>query len=163
MSKPIVDQPPSKMLRLGLRLPIWLYRLNLGWLLGNRFLMLTHTGRKSGLARQTLIEVVQHDKESDAFYVVSGWAEKSNWYQNIQKTPRVTVRVGRREFKANAKFIPLIEEIKIMEGYAHEHPTAFKELTSLFLGERMKADSASVRRVAEKMPMVAFYPEGTKI
>ncbi len=33
----------------------------LGWLQGSRFLMLTHIGRKSGLARQTNIEVVGHD------------------------------------------------------------------------------------------------------
>ena len=32
MSKSIVDIPPGKALRLGLRLPIWLYRLHLGWL-----------------------------------------------------------------------------------------------------------------------------------
>ncbi|MFL7870015.1 MAG: nitroreductase family deazaflavin-dependent oxidoreductase, partial [Anaerolineales bacterium] len=80
MSKSIVDTPPSKALRFGLRLPIWLYRLRLGWLLGDRFLMLTHTGRKSGLPRHVVIEVVQHDKETDTYYVVSGWGEKSDWY-----------------------------------------------------------------------------------
>ncbi len=96
MSKSIVDRPPSKALRLGLRLPIWLYRARLGWLLGDRFLMLTHTGRKSGLPRQTVIEVVQHDKGTDTYYVVSGWGEKSDWYQNIRKSPSVTVHVGGR-------------------------------------------------------------------
>ena len=51
MGKSIIDAPPGKALRLGLRLPIWLYRLHLSWLLGERFLLLTHTGRNSGLPR----------------------------------------------------------------------------------------------------------------
>ncbi len=162
MSKSIIDQPPGNLLRFGLRLPIWLYRIKLGWLLGNRFLMLTHTGRKSGLPRQTVIEVVQHDKETDTFYVVSGWGKKSDWYQNICKSPSVTVRVGGRKFRASAKFIPLPKEIEIMEAYARDHPMAFSELTSLFLGERMKPGTDAPRRVAEKMPMVAFQPERTE-
>jgi len=35
-------------LRLAFRLPIYLYRLDLGWLLGHRFLLLVHRGRESG-------------------------------------------------------------------------------------------------------------------
>ncbi|HKI54146.1 MAG TPA: nitroreductase family deazaflavin-dependent oxidoreductase, partial [Anaerolineales bacterium] len=99
MTNSIVDRPPSKALRFGLRLPIFLYRIKLGWLLGDRFLMLTHTGRKSGLPRHTVIEVVKHDKETDTYYVVSGWGEKSDWYRNIRKTPQVTVQSGRRKFQ----------------------------------------------------------------
>src|ERR671925_1864100 len=105
MTKPIVERRPGKMLRFGLRLSLWFYRFNLGWLLGSRFLMLTHTGRKSGFPHQTVIEVVQHDKQTDTFYVVSGWGEKSDWYQNIRQSPAVIVRVGRRQLNANAKFI----------------------------------------------------------
>ncbi len=72
MTNSIVSHPPDKALRFGLRLPIWLYRMKLGWLLGNHFLLLVHIGRKSGKSRQTVIEVVQHDKKTDTYYVVSG-------------------------------------------------------------------------------------------
>jgi hypothetical protein len=41
------------------RLPIHLYRLDLGWLLGHRVLLLSHRGRKSGLIRATPLEVVR--------------------------------------------------------------------------------------------------------
>jgi deazaflavin-dependent oxidoreductase (nitroreductase family) len=146
-------------LRFGLRLPIWLYRVHLGWLLGDRFLMLTHTGRKSGLARHTVIEVVQHDKETDTYYVVSGWGEKSDWYQNIRKKPGVTVQSGGRTFRSKAEFIPTEKAIDIVETYAREHPVAFNELSGLFLGERMKPGSDAPQRIAEKMPMVAFRPK----
>jgi deazaflavin-dependent oxidoreductase (nitroreductase family) len=158
MTKSIVDRPPSRALRFGLRLPLWLYRVNLGWLLGDRFLMLTHIGRKSGQPHQTVIEVVHHDKASDTYYVVSGWGEKSDWYQNIQKYLDVTVHVGSRKFQARAKFIPLAKAIEIMEAYARDHSLAFGELNSLFLGERMKPGSGAPRQLAAKMPMVAFHP-----
>lgn len=157
MSKSIVDQPPGKVLRFGLRLPIWLYRLRLGWLLDNRFLLLTHTGRKSGLPYQTVIEVVRYDQKTNTYYVVSGWGEKADWYRNVRKSPHLTVEVGGRKFKAMAEFIPLEKAVVIMEDYARQHPIAFSELTGLFLGERMKPGGDASRRLAEKMPMVAFH------
>jgi len=157
MTNSIVDRPPSKALRFGLRIPIFLYRIKLGWLLGGRFLMLTHTGRKSGLPRQTIIEVVKHDKETNTYYVVSGWGEKADWYRNIRNTPQVTVQSGRRKFQTTAEFIPAEKAIDIVNDYAREHPIAFNELSVIFFGERMKSVSDAPRRIAEKMPMVAFH------
>lgn len=157
MGKTIIDNPPGKALSFGLRLPIWLYRLHLDWLLGDRFLMLTHTGRKSGLPRQTVIEVVQHDKTDHTYYVVSGWGEKSDWYLNIHKTPQVTVHVHGRKFQTTAEFIPVEKAIDIVNEYACKHPVAFNELSGLFLGERMKPSSDAPERIARKMPMVAFH------
>jgi hypothetical protein len=61
----VTKRPPKGLLRLMLRLPIWLYRLRLGWLLGNRFLLLTHVGRKTGLPHQTVVEVVSHSSTKD--------------------------------------------------------------------------------------------------
>lgn len=159
MSKSIVDTPPGKALRLGLRLPIWLYRLHLGWLLGERFLLLTHIGRSSGIPHQAVIEVVAHDKDTDMYFVVSGWGEKSDWYQNIRKTPSVIVQVAGRKFQADAEFIQVEKAIRILEAYAREHPVAFRELTGLFLGKGMKAGSDASRQLAERMPMVAFCPK----
>ena len=159
MSKSIVDRPPGKALRFGLRLPIWLYRAHLGWLLGNRFLMLTHTGRKSGQTHQTVIEVVQHRKDTDTYYVVSGWGAKSDWYQNIRKIPSVSIHVGGRTFQSKAEFIPVEEAVDILKTYARAHPVAFNELSGLFLGERAKPGGDDVQRIAQKMPMVAFHPE----
>lgn len=105
-----------------------------------------------------MIEVVRHDKKTDAYYVVSGWAEKSNWYQNIRKLPEVTVQVGKRKFQARAEFIPYAQAEEIIEAYARENPAAFRELTSLFIGKRMESAQAGARIIAEKMPMVAFHP-----
>ena len=50
---------PSRISRALLRLPIWLCRIGLGWMLANRMLYLTHTGRKSGLTRKVVEEESQ--------------------------------------------------------------------------------------------------------
>ena len=50
--------PPAKptgVLKWGYNLPIALYRVRLGWLLGHRFLLLTHQGRKTGRILQTVL------------------------------------------------------------------------------------------------------------
>ncbi|HTP01165.1 MAG TPA: nitroreductase family deazaflavin-dependent oxidoreductase [Anaerolineales bacterium] len=156
MKKSIIDHPPGKMLRASLRLPIWLYRLRLGWLLGSRFLLLHHTGRKSRKMHETVIEVVRHDRKAKIYYAVSGWGNRADWYQNVRADPDVLIQVGKGKFQARAVFLPLNESIRILDAYAREHPFAFRELTSLFLGQRLQAVPASAQSLAEKMPMVAF-------
>ena len=46
--------PPTGVLRALLGLPVHLYHARLGVLLGHRFLLLVHTGRKTGLHRETV-------------------------------------------------------------------------------------------------------------
>jgi deazaflavin-dependent oxidoreductase (nitroreductase family) len=152
----VIANPPRSFLRLVLRLPIWLYRLHLGWLLGNRFLLLNHTGRKSGHVHQTVIEVVKHDRGSNSFFVVSGWGNKSDWYQNIHKNPDVIICSGRQRLPVHAEDIPLAEAVEILNEYTRRYPVAFKELTALFLGERMQPGPDASRLLAERMPMIAF-------
>jgi hypothetical protein len=59
-------------------LPIYLYRLDLGRLLGHRFLLLVHRGRKSGLLRETVLEVLLHDPATNESVVLSAWGEKAD-------------------------------------------------------------------------------------
>jgi hypothetical protein len=67
---------PYRLGRLAFQLPIWLYRLRLGWLLGDRFLLLPHIGRKSGQVRQTVLEVVRHDHSTN-YVITSGWSAQT--------------------------------------------------------------------------------------
>lgn len=76
---PIGNKKPRDFLRFGFRLPIWLYRMQLGWVLGERFLLLTRTGRKSGRMYQTIIEVVRHDKETGTYPCpLLPWSQMNN-------------------------------------------------------------------------------------
>lgn len=51
-------QRPAGAFRWLLHAPVWLYRARLGFLLGQRFLLITHVGRSSGRRYQTVVEVV---------------------------------------------------------------------------------------------------------
>lgn len=63
-------------LRFFLRLPVRLYRAHFGWVLGSRFLLLTYRGRTSGLTRQGVLEVTQHDPTRHTYFIASGCGEK---------------------------------------------------------------------------------------
>jgi deazaflavin-dependent oxidoreductase (nitroreductase family) len=111
--------PVRGMVRFGLKLPLVLYRLHLGWLLGQRFLRLTHVGRKSGKHYRTVVEVVDHDPVTDSYIVTSGWGEKSDWFRNIQKTPEVMINVGRRQLDVNAEvdvIVSVTREVIVTRG-----------------------------------------------
>jgi len=156
MTAKIVDTRPHGVLRWGLRLPVWLYRAHLGWLLGGRFLMLTHIGRKTGLPHETVVEVVNHDRPTDTYYIAAGWGEKSDWFRNIEKTPDVVVNVGRRKFAATAARVPTAEAEREYLDYARRHPLAAAELTRLMLDQPTKNDQENAHRLANSVPLVAL-------
>lgn len=151
-------QKPHGLLRFGLRLPIWLYRLHLGWLLGNRFLLLTHMGRTSGLPHETVVEVIRYDQTTDACVVASGWGSNSDWFRNIQKTPEVTIMLGSRKLTASAVVLSETEGAQELLDYARRHPTAFGEITALFTGQRISGTEENCRALARVIPIVAFRP-----
>ena len=149
---------PSGLLRLLLRLPIWLYRLRLGFLLGNRFLMLTHTGRKSGLARQTVLEVVRYDPTSKVCIIASGWGETSNWLRNIENTSEVMVTLGTRRSAGTAiRLSPDAVQQELM-GYARRHPVAFRRLAASKLASVPTDDAEAGRSLTPLIPMFALRP-----
>lgn len=154
----LTENKPSGFLRALFRLPIFLYRMNLGFLLGGRFLMLTHTGRKSGLPRRTVVEVVSNDEAAGTYYVAAAWRERSDWYLNILKNPRVEVQVGNKSFEAEAGRTSREEAGRVLWEYAQKHPIAFRELTFIMLGERLPAARETCRRIAESVPVISLKP-----
>lgn len=124
-------EPPKGLSRLLWRAPIWIYRLGLGGLIKKRMLLLHHTGRKSGLPRQNVLEIVDHDQVTGTYYVASGFGKKSDWYKNIVKQPDVTITVGRVETPVMAVPLPPEESGQALVDYAHRNPTAAKTLMKI--------------------------------
>jgi deazaflavin-dependent oxidoreductase (nitroreductase family) len=148
--------PVQGLLRFVLRFPLVLYRLHLGWLLGQRFLRLTHVGRKSGKRYRTMVEVVDHDPATDSYIVTSGWGEKSDWFRNIQKTPQVVINVGRRQLEVKAERLSADQAEQWLLNYARKHPRTFRDLARIMTGESLKGTSEDCRRLAEAVPVIAF-------
>lgn len=148
--------PPRGARRLLLRAPIWLYRAGLGALLGQRMLLLTHTGRRTGTARQTVLEVV--DRGPEGYLVASGFGERAQWLRNIERHPEVTIQVGRRRLPAGARRLPADDSARAMLRYAQRHPRLARRLMS-FCGIEMDGtpdDYLTVGR--ELVPFVRITP-----
>lgn len=147
--------PPKGLRRTFARLPIHLYRLRLGWLLGERFLLLHHIGRISGKPRQVVLEVVEH---TDGGYVVcSGFGRQADWYRNVLEHPDVTIQVGRNRRAATAHPVPAPEGGETMARYASRHPKAAVRLARL-MGFTVDGTADDYRRVGRELPFLRLTP-----
>lgn len=150
-------KPVTGLKRFLFRAPLFLYRIGLGGLLGKRFLLLNHTGRKSGKTRQTVLEVANHDRATDTYYVASGFGKKSNWYLNIGENPSVEIQVGWRKMAVTAVRLTPEESGQAMVDYARRHPIAAKNLSKI-LGFDVSTEEEYRAVGREFIPFVALKP-----
>ncbi len=95
--------PPNKFIK-------FLYRTPMRYLIGRLLLLLTTTGRVSGLPRTTPL---QYEWVGEALYIGSASGEKADWYRNILADPQVAVQVGGRRLKAMAE--PVTDTARIAD------------------------------------------------
>jgi deazaflavin-dependent oxidoreductase (nitroreductase family) len=150
-------KPVTGLKKLLFRAPLFLYRIGLGGLLGQRFLLLNHTGRKSGKSRQTVLEVVNHDKTTDTYYIASGFGKKSDWYLNILKNPEVNIQVGWGKLAVTAVPLSLTESGQAMVDYARRYPTAAKNLSKI-LGFNVSTEEEYRKVGHDFIPFIALAP-----
>jgi deazaflavin-dependent oxidoreductase (nitroreductase family) len=154
--KPV--SPPKGISRIIWRLPVWMYRAHLGRLLTDHFLLLQHTGRKSGQMRYAVLEVVKYDQDTDTYFVAAGFGEKSDWFQNLSKTPRAMIQVGRRKLSVTARRLSVEEAESILLDYARLHPAALRNLARV-LGYPLEETQAGYRALAQVVPILALEKE----
>ena len=111
--------------------PNRLYRLGLGWLFGHRMAQITHRGRKSGLVRRTVLEVLHYDPRTREVLVVSGWEGKTDWYRNIQREPALEVRIGRVRYRPVQQFLSPEETVQLILTLLRQHPREVRFLGPL--------------------------------
>jgi deazaflavin-dependent oxidoreductase (nitroreductase family) len=143
------------------RLPIWLYRFRLGWLFGDRLLLLTHVGRRSRRLRRVVLEVIRHDRDTKIYIIASGFGEQADWFRNIQQTPHVLIDVGRRRTEATATQLPPHVAVHEFVDYARRHPVAFRTLSPMLVGQKLQGTLNDCQTLAELIPLVAIRPLDT--
>jgi deazaflavin-dependent oxidoreductase (nitroreductase family) len=143
---------------------VWLYRLRLGGLLGQRYCLLTHSGPETGQETDTVIEVLRHDLETAAVMVPAAWGERAAWFRNVRARPEARIMVGRVAWAVRAEALPVEEAAQEWYVFATDHPRAFARLTRLVTGTPGEATVPGCRRVAEAMGVVALVlPTSQKI
>jgi deazaflavin-dependent oxidoreductase (nitroreductase family) len=146
-----VPKRPQGLQRRLLKAPVWLYRLRLGRLLGGRFLLLRHRGRRTGAVHETVLEVI--GREGDELYVISGFGRSSDWLRNIRAAPPLLVESGSRSFVPEARFLDAGEAASVLRSYAARNPRA-----AAILGKRLYGGAFEPDRLAAATTVVGLRP-----
>ena len=79
-----------------------LYAIGLGQVIGKIILLLTTTGRKTGLKRVTPL---QYEEIDGKYYLGSARGLKADWVRNVQANPNVGIRVKSLSFSGKAEVV----------------------------------------------------------
>jgi deazaflavin-dependent oxidoreductase (nitroreductase family) len=151
-------RPPSRLLRLFFKAPVVLYRLRMGWLLGSRFLLLTHTGRRTGRARVAVVEVVSYDRSISEAVVIAAWGERAQWVRNLQAAPAISVQIGRARWRTpEHRILDPERTAEVIAAYRGEHPLAARLIGKL-LGWPLDVTGPAYKQFVQTLCAVAFRP-----
>lgn len=154
-TEPTWRERPTGWRRRVMRAPVLAYRWHLGFLLGGRFVLVHHVGRRTGAARTVVVEVVQHDA-TGAVTVASGFGPGSDWYQNLLAHPRTVIEIGAQARHVRARALSPDEAAAVMADYAARHPRAARTLAG-YMGFDVDPDP-DFRAVGAALPMIRFEP-----
>jgi len=134
-------------------LPVRLYRLRLGWLLG-RLVVIVHVGRKSGKLRYTAVETLYRDGETGEYLILSGWGPNSDWCRNLRAAPAQGLWVGTRRYtQLEQRFLDHDEAVAAVQEYARRYPR-----TARTLAGRIGIPIDRIAEVIDGYPIVALKP-----
>ncbi len=143
----------------ALRAPGRLYDWHLGWLLGHRFLRLTHRGRRTGRIHTTMLEVVRYDAGVEEFVVLAALGRRADWYRNIMAAPALEVAVGHTRFRPIQRV--LADDEAAADLAAYERRTRLiaplvRSVLSGLVGWRYDGSAQARARFVAQRPMVGF-------
>lgn len=148
---------PEGFRRVLYRLPLGLYRAGLGGLLGRRFVLIHHVGRKSGRWRQVVVEAAERDQATGAVTVMSGFGADSDWYRNLLAHPDARIQLGTHSADVHAVPLTPDEAGEVVYRYAQRHPRAVRGLLR-WLGLPVDGSSAAYRAAGRQIPALRLEP-----
>ncbi len=146
-------------LRRLFRARVYLYRWKCGWLLGHRFLLLIHIGRRTGLRHRTVLEVMEYRKEGPEAVVMSAFGRNAGWLRNIAATPDPEVVIDSQHFIAAHRFLDEEEAMRVLTGYQRRNwliGPIIRGVLSRLVGWRYDGSTSARRRLVAQLPLIAF-------
>ena len=119
-------------------------------------LLLTTTGRKSGLPHLTPL---QFEEVDGAYYIASARGPQADWFKNILANPNVHVQVRDREFNAIAE--PVTDPARIadfIELRLRRHPIMIRLIMHLFDGLPLRFTRPDLEEFCQEKAMVILRP-----
>jgi deazaflavin-dependent oxidoreductase (nitroreductase family) len=148
----------------ALRAPVVLYDWHLGWLLGRRFLRLTHRGRRSGRSYRMMLEVLGNDQDRGEVFVMVGLGRAAQWYRNVIVGGAVEVAIGRERFRLAYRELAPAQAAEVLANYESCHPLlalVVRSLLSQLVGWRYDGSASARERLVGERPILAFSPVGS--
>ena len=139
------------------KLPLVLYRLRLGWLLGHRFMQLTHVGRRSGKVRRTVLAVLSYDAQTKEIKAVCAW-NASEWYKNIQAAPAQQVETGFTRYIPAQRDLSSEEIAQLFVDFCRQHPI-FSRMVCRIPGWKWDSSYDEFLELARTLHGTAFRPK----
>ncbi len=152
---------PVWALRLLFRAPALFYAANCGWLLGHRFLLLMHTGRRTGRRHRTVLEVIEYREEIPEAVVMCAFGPNADWLRNIEATPNPEVVIGSRHFIVAYRYLDEAEASGVLARYLRHNRLIvpiIRLVLSRLLGWHFDGSDEHCRRLAGQLPLIAFRP-----
>lgn len=152
---------PGRIGRLILMFPIHLYDWHAGWLLGGRFLRLTHRGRKSGRRYHSVLEVIATDKAAEEVIVMAGFGRSSDWLQNLHAAPAEEIAIGRRRLRPQHRILDETEASDVLADHERRHriiAPVVRRTVSWLVGWPYDGSDAARAQLVQELPMVGFRP-----
>jgi deazaflavin-dependent oxidoreductase (nitroreductase family) len=152
---------PGRIAAVLLRVPAQLYDWHAGWLLGGRFLRLTHRGRKSGRRYHTVLEVIATDKAAEEVVVMAGFGRSSDWFQNLQTAPADEIAIGGRRYRPQHRILDETEASDLLADFERRNriiAPIVRRALGWMAGWPYDGSYAARAQLVQQLPMVGFRP-----
>jgi deazaflavin-dependent oxidoreductase (nitroreductase family) len=150
------------MLRRVLHAPVHLYHAGLGFLLGHRFLLLVHSGRRSGRRYEAVVEVMRWDPAAREAVVMSGWGRGANWFRNVEAGGAVEIAIGRERWpRPEHRVLSDDEAAAVLAGYERRNRLAaplVRRVLGRLSGTPYDGSPEARLAVVRALPLLAFTP-----
>ncbi len=117
-------------------------------------ILLTTVGRRTGRHYKVVVDIIEHDKAKDTYYISAAFGPRSDWYLNLRASPIVQAQVGRRKFTVRTTTLPLDEAEDILIKFVRHHP-GYVRVMMRVVGVRISWSEEDMRNLALKMPVIA--------
>ncbi|MBX7159753.1 MAG: nitroreductase family deazaflavin-dependent oxidoreductase [Acidimicrobiia bacterium] len=125
-------------------------------MLGNRFIIIEHEGRKSGRPYRTAVEVVAHDPTAGSWTVAAAWGERPDWFANLEhRDARAVVVAGHRYESPGQQRLDPTTACDVLTAYVCAHPLAARVLFRVLRWPDPRRPGA-LRQVTSHLPMLTF-------
>lgn len=158
-ANPMLRKRPNPLLKLFFKFPLLLHKIGLGgWekLIGAEWMLLSTTGRKTGRRRDSMVDVMDYDAESDTYYIEAAYGSRADWFKNIQANPVFDAQVGRRKFKATAEELSGKDTGEALVRFFRRKP-AYTRSVMAMVGMKFK-DEDELRKLGENLTLLAVKP-----